>query len=305
MLLSTLHDFEIRMGFKEQNDIVQYEFVDEKIRNQVFILVSRLINEELKIGDYYWKIVEDITMLEFGIPYFRSDSRGSTIHKEMMEQKDIEALYIIEVMLKKLYELNRIIVESTDANRHRDSQKITDIMSKVNKKMLENSLGYEFIEGQLIRVDNKFIHSEVIINAIKLLHEEEFESASNEYHKAFDEYKKGELENALVFARRSFESTMKIICDRLGYHYRQRGQSFELIGILKQNNFIPTELKYHFEKFTDVMQSGLPTVSNKESHGKGILIEKATEKMVQYALNLCATNIVFLVETYKEHINGR
>lgn len=298
----SLYEFEQRMGFREKNDVFQYEEVTEKFRKQFFVIISHCVNEQIKENDEYWGFIEKKLMVEFAEVNFYGDIYGSSILKYLIERSDSEALYIIEEMLITLEKVGKYF---KDKSKGEFVEAIAQCFLQVNKKFLENGLGYEYQSNQLIRIDNKFIHKEVITNAITLLHEEEFESASNEYLKAFDEYKNGERENALVFARRAFESTMKIICERLGYRYKQKSQAYELIGILKNNNFIPKELKYHFEHFSEAMQSGLPTVSNKESHGKGILIENVTDKIVQYALNLCATNIVFLVGTYKEHIANR
>ena len=48
-------------------------------------------------------------------------------------------------------------------------------------------MGYEFINGELIRIDNKILHQEVIKPALRLLYEEGFDGAEEEFRKAFQQ----------------------------------------------------------------------------------------------------------------------
>ena len=95
-------------------------------------------------------------------------------------------------------------------------QRATD---RINGKLKENSLGYEIVENQLIRIDNQYIHNEVVKTAIQLLHEHQFHAVSDEFLKAHEHYKQGDYKDAIVNAGKAFESTMKTICSKNGYHY--------------------------------------------------------------------------------------
>lgn len=52
-------------------------------------------------------------------------------------------------------------------------------------------------------------------NALKLLFEEGFEGAEDEIRKAYEKKRKGDNKNAILEAGKAFESTMKIICDKI------------------------------------------------------------------------------------------
>lgn len=288
----------------EENEVYQYEVVTKKFRNQCFLLVSELINVDHEIYDLYWDSIEKKIKIEFGKPFLYNSNSETNLHRELVDCDDFEALYIIELLSEKLHELSEH--EKKYISNTKRLQEIKDInatISAINKKMLESSLGYELVEGKLIRMDNKFIHQEVVVNSIKLLHENGFQSASEDFLQAYSDYKNGNLENAITNAGKAFESTMKIICDKLGYNYNQTDTSSRLVGKLFDNQFIPSSLQAHFGGVRSCLQSGLPTLRNRYSHGSGILIDDVTITVVQYSLNLCATNIVFLVETYKAHEN--
>lgn len=52
-------------------------------------------------------------------------------------------------------------------------------------------------------------------NALKLLFEEGFEGAEDEIRKAYEKKRKGDNKNAILEAGKAFESTMKIICNKI------------------------------------------------------------------------------------------
>ena len=59
----------------------------------------------------------------------------------------------------------------------------------------------------------------------------------------------------------------------------------------------------YFSAVRGCLDSGLPTVRNKTSgHGQGQEIIELPEHFAAYALNLAATNIVFLVNAYKQSL---
>ncbi|AMQ06638.1 STM4504/CBY_0614 family protein [Sporosarcina psychrophila] len=298
----SFHDFKIELGLMEENEVYQYEVVNEKFRNQCFRLVFALI-DELHLGYEYWRKIEKVITIEFGKATLVGADSETRIQRELSSCNDFEALYMVQVLLGLLYEYSEHEKQFDSPDTKRTVEKIDATISAINKKMLESSLGYELVEGKLIRMDNKFIHQEVVVKSIKLLHENGFQSASEDFLQAYSDYKNGNLENAITNAGKAFESTMKIICDKLGYVYKQKDTSSTLVKNLFDNQFIPSSLQAHFGGVRSCLESGLPTMRNRYSHGSGILIDDVTITVVQYSLNLCATNIVFLVETYKAHEN--
>ena len=170
----------------------------------------------------------------------------------------------------------------------------------------QHNLGYEFINGEVIRKDNELIHQEIVKPALKLLNDNNFAGAEQEFLDAFDHRRKGENKDAILDALKAFESTMKTICDRLGYTYDPaKSTAKDLISILETNNFYPSYMNNHMTSLRTSLESGLPTLRNKNAgHGQGPSVVNVSDEFTEYALNLAATNIVLLVKIYDAKSRG-
>ncbi len=63
---------------------------------------------------------------------------------------------------------------------------------------------------------------------------------------------------------------------------------------------VPPEMATHFSGLRSALESGLPTVRNKNSaHGQGLDPVNVSPYLVAYALHLAASNIVLLVEGHR------
>jgi hypothetical protein len=166
-------------------------------------------------------------------------------------------------------------------------------ISELNQRFREHGIGYQYIEGKIIRVDSDYIYKEAVKPAVNLLFSEGFEGASEEFMKAHEHFRKGNDKEAVTEAEKAFESVMKTICNKLKWELPNKQNANLLIKILIDNNLIPFWLENSM--------LGLPTLRNKlTAHGQGEKSVKIPRHKVAYALHLCATNIVFLIEAFKE-----
>lgn len=177
-------------------------------------------------------------------------------------------------------------------------------IDELNLRLKQHSLGYEFINGEIIVKTNTVAHENIIKPALRLLLDEDFRGAEEEYLQALEYYRKGENKAAISNAIKAFESTMKSICSGLGYAYdKDKDTAKKLISILETNNFYPSYLNNHMSSIRTTLESGAPPLRNKKAaHGQGSTIETVKDEFVEYALNLVATNIIFLCSLYKEKI---
>ena len=131
---------------------------------------------------------------------------------------------------------------------------------------------------------------------MKLLHDEKFKGAEDEFLLAFSNYKDGKNKDAILYAQKAFESSMKTICKRKKYPYEENDNAKKLIEILRLNNFYPEYLTKQLVLLSDLLLTGLPKMRNEEAgHGQGDEIRNVENNYVEYAIHLAATNIVFLV----------
>lgn len=292
----------------EITDVYQYDEIPEKLRVQIVHILNDSIGNDLEI----WMLIRDCMRKELGVlellnEYFRS-SKDECLNF-LLRSKETEAVIdIIELSFKFVEQIGKKLDPLAQEFGRR--QKGTEAIKELNYRFKENAVGYQFVKGIIIRIDNKFIYSEVIKPALQLLYDENFSGANEEFLKAHDYYRKNEYKNSILYASKAFESTMKTICEKEEYEYnKDKDTANKLIQILCKNDFIPTSLKTHFEgldkaisSIKTTLESGLPTLRNRNGgHGQGNEVVYVPEQFVTYALNLAATNIVLLVDLYKEN----
>lgn len=174
-------------------------------------------------------------------------------------------------------------------------------IQELNFRFLENELGYQYQNGQIIRIDSQFTHSEIALPALQLLNDQEFTPALNEFLSAYKHYGQGNYEAAINEALKAFESTMKIIVTNKDWSTDSNATASKLIQICIENQLIPSSMNSHFTGFRTTLESGLPTIRNKFSgHGDGVETVSVPAYLVQYALNLAASNIVLLIKAYRD-----
>ncbi len=197
--------------------------------------------------------------------------------------------------------LGNAVTNSNERIMNEVNTNINKCIDELNYRFKQHNLGYEFVNGEIIRIDNKLLHQEVIKPALRLLYEEGFDGAEDEFRKAFEYRRKGDNRNAILEAGKSFESTIKTICDRKKYTYNKAKDTIKsLIYILKNNNFYPSYMSPHIANLMVTLETGLPVMRNKNAgHGQGSTIAPIPDEFAEYALNLAATNIVMLIGIYK------
>lgn len=173
---------------------------------------------------------------------------------------------------------------------------------EINQRMLEHGFGYQFEEGILIRIDSKHTHKELVVPALKLLRDDRFKNANEEYRKAFDAFKRGDYDSVFIESYKAFESTMKIICEINNFDYKKKGTASDLIETLKQKNFIKGYNTNMLKGLGKLLQS-VPTLRNNDGgHGSGTKSEneKLPLSYVNLSIHQTAACILFLMERQTE-----
>ena len=187
--------------------------------------------------------------------------------------------------------------------KHHDSHSkmINDSIVELNERFKENAIGYSFESGEVIKIDSKFVHAEVIKPTLKILNNSMYKGANEEFLKAHEHYRHKRYKECLNECLKSFESTMKTICDKHDWTYNQNDTSKKLIKICFDNNLIPIYLQTQFSSLQQLFESGVPTIRNKNSgHGQGVQQIQVTNEITSYMLHLTATNLLFLAEHEKQ-----
>lgn len=282
-------------------EVYVYDVFPQTFRNQMFYALSDVL-------DYYeehgapgaWEALHDNFAREIGVKTLGHQVYAARANVESYIGKcsDKDFLDFLEfsfTMLSKIREIRVPHVSNADQQKQ-----VTSAFVEMNFRFKQHSLGYEFVKDELIRKDNEFLHKETIKPALKLLYTVGFKGAEQEFLDAFEHRRKGENKDAILDALKAFESTMKAICDGMGYVYDPaKSTAKDLTGILESNGFYPTYMNNHMTSLRTSLESGLPTLRNKNAgHGQGTAVVSVSDEFTEYALNLAATNIVLLTKIY-------
>ena len=187
-----------------------------------------------------------------------------------------------------------------DRERYKITQEPDDAIDELNYRFREHGIGYQYLDGKLLRVDSQYVHAEVVTPALSLLNEEGFTGPSEEFLKAHEHLRHGRHKEAISEALKALESTMKSVCHARKWVYPENATAKPLIDILFKNGLLPKEMESHFAALRNTLEAGLPTVRNRASgHGQGREPVSVPQYLAAYALHLAATNIVFMVQAHR------
>jgi hypothetical protein len=170
-------------------------------------------------------------------------------------------------------------------------------VKELNERFLENGVGYQYADGKIIRVDSEFIHTEVVKNALILLHKKQYAGSQDEFLKAHEHYRNGDFKESLEECLKSFESLMKSICAKRNWPYSNKDNAKQLIDICFENRLVPEFWQSQYSALRSMLESGVPTGRNKlAAHGQGEEITVVPRHIVAYMLHMTAATIVFFAE---------
>ena len=289
-----------------QFDVLTYDSIPNKFRNQVYFIWKYSLGADRAYSTYsndasrIFDTLHDVICREHGISNLSTQHSTSVKKCEayLRNGSNIEVLLdLIEFSIRLIEPFQREIYYELTA--YHVSLDFEGAVEDLNNRFRENGMGYEFLDGILMRKDSELLHEEATKPALYLLQQEGFEGALDEFLEAHDHFRRGEFKACIVSASNSFESTMKTICAKQQWEVKGSGTSSQLISTLVENEFIPSYLDTHVNSLRNML-AGISNVRNKKAgHGQGEEANQVPEHFVNYTLHLCATNIVFLIETYK------
>lgn len=250
--------------------------------------------------NWFWDEVVNSLSREYGnFSLGRRNRNLQQLCEEYLKQtEDALALDIIELtfslMDRKLSKLKQ-----QERTRYGIRQTPEDAIIELNRKFQEHQIGYRFESGKILALHSEHIHLNITVPAIRLLNSEGFSGPEKEFLEAYEHYQYGRGAAAISEASNALESTIKAILHLKKMEYDQQWNANRLIQEFMKTGIIPVYQQEFLTKLTGVLQ-GLPTIRNNESaHGDGSEPKKVQAHLVEYALDLAATAIKFLVTAYK------
>jgi hypothetical protein len=143
---------------------------------------------------------------------------------------------------------------------------------------------------KVILKESEVLNQQAIGPALELLSQPHFASANKEFLAALEDYRKGDTGDCLVKCGSSFESVLKVICDRKRWAYTQNDTASTLVKTIITN----TSLENYFEPMLIIVA----TLRNRLStaHGAGTTVRQTPRHLAQYALNMTASAMLMLTQ---------
>lgn len=305
-----LYSDRMRKLNEEEPEVYKYDGLTPEFRVQLYRIIEDVADPLTDSGRLrIWDYIHDLFAREVGKKTlgpleedYCYNYGKKNIERYIDDSSDERLLDLIDFAFHFFdMELRDIATENFKAYEHDIDSLIDHAINELNHRFRQHNLGYEFANGELIRIDNKVIHDKIIKPALRLICEEGFDGAEEEFRNAFEKLRINDNKGAIAEASKAFESTMKTICDRMNYGYdKDKDTSRKLIQILEKNNFYPNYMTNHLTNLIATLESGIPTVRNKNAgHGQGSTVVNVPDELTEYAINLTATNIVMLVGIYR------
>lgn len=302
--MSTYDIYSKRGSRGKDPEIYTYDILPDKLRVQIHHImkgavgIDRGTNNRYKAMECYG-FIRKVLIKEYGVfhLYMETSYADVDVLQFLLYSNDTDkVLDVIELCFRVInldiredyYYSNYVNVEISP----------DDAIEELNKRFKENAFGYVFESNRIIRIDSTVTHTEITKPTLKLLSNNLFQNANEEYLKAHEHYRHGRNKEAITECLKAFESVMKIICNAKGWAFSEKDTAKALIKICFENGLIPTYLQNQLANLKAVLESGVPTIRNNVGgHGQGDQKKYASNELVQYVLNLTGSNIIFLAQS--------
>ena len=287
----------------EVADVYQYNDLPNHFRVQVIHICKDAMGEDdgYNAATPVYQYIHDTLCREYGLFTLRQ-SRGNNFEKVgnyFLELQDPEkALDIIEIIFKLI---DTHVRENQQGVFYGSKMRPDDAITELNQRFNEHGIGYQFESGEIVRMDSKLVHSEVVKPALSFLQEKIYAGANDEFLRAHEHYRHKRYKECLNECLKAFESMMKAICKKRRWKYTETDTAKTLLDICFKNGLIEPFWQSHFTGLRATLESGIPTVRNKTSgHGQGTDLTNVPPSVASYVLHLTATILLFLANAEKD-----
>lgn len=291
-----------RLAQSSGPDVYQYDAVPVPVRIQIVqILGDGLGDFNGRDGDdvraCYKAIVRQLRR-EFGVhrlTLYDSGDLSETLFRWFQEVDDIDrwldglelSLRMIDRLIRKnWYRFNGVIRVEPDA-----------VISEINARLQEAGIGYQYVFGDIVRIDSTFVHKEVVVPALGLLSDSRFSAAEQEYRAAHEAYRHGKHEECLVNCGKALESVFKVIGGNRAWPIKETDTASVLVKAAVEAGFLAAYSQASLNHLSGLIQSSTPTLRNKMGgHGAGASPRNVPTHLAAFQLHQTAAVILFLVE---------
>lgn len=145
---------------------------------------------------------------------------------------------------------------------------------------------------RVIRKENEIIHQNAIKPALTFLNGKEYVQANKEFLNALEDFRKGDFSDCLTKCGSSFESVMKVLCEKNSIPFKDTDTASILLKYLISNS----KLDGYWEQPLILIATLRNRLSS--SHGAGMEPKDIPEHVATYVINATASAILFLSDEF-------
>lgn len=292
-------------------DVYTYDELPMTLRVQIIHIWREALGPYLVRSEYdfdrspsnnsAWEMIHDILCRELGRLSLGNDfgTPKDNCEQFIQDASTDHALDLIEVSFRLV---DRLIRKMPPHERQLCGVELNpdEAINELNERFREHGLGYQFVEGNVARIDSEFVHENVVKSALRLIQAPGFQGSEDEFRKAHEHYRAGRNKEALNEALKALESTIKSICAVKGWEYPANATAKILIDLVFKQSLVSPELASHFSGLRALLEHGVPTMRNRQGgHGQGPEVKEVPGSIAGFAINSCASAIVFLVQVHQ------
>ena len=204
-------------------DVFTYDSLPDSLRVQIVHIWRDVLGDE---NDYYnrtqvkdaYEFIVDTLCREYGMFTLpTAKNRGNRMFMNelanfLLQEDDVDRqMDVVELSFRCIHRITR---EFDYLYRQDASDKADKSINEFNSRLKEHGVGYQFEDDEIVRVDSELIHVEAVKPTLRLLNTKSYQGAQQEFLSAYEHYRHGKNKEALNDCLKSFESTMKSICDK-------------------------------------------------------------------------------------------
>lgn len=292
----------------EVPDVYTYDELPKTLRVQIEYLIKQGLNPR---GDLYagrthntFSLIVSTLRKEYGVHRLAGNE-----YREIDPDKELFQFFELEENIERCLDVVEISIRAVDkftrsfdyCSYRRYDENADDVIEELNARFKENGVGYQFVDGEIIRIDSELVHKEAVKPAIRLLNTKDYAGPHEEFLSAYEHYRHGNNKEALNDCLKAFESTLKAICDKRGWTYKATDTAKALIDVCLSNGLIPLFWQQQMTSLRSLLESSIPTGRNKLSgHGQGAVPQEVPDYLTAYMLHMTASTLVFLTTAEKE-----
>lgn len=185
--------------------------------------------------------------------------------------------------------------------QHVSKSVVAGFEDRINEILQDHGLGYSIINGRVERLSSPILTDGALRPALNLLASPGFEAADENFHEALNAIKSAKYAEAITWANTAFESTMKIILKERERPAAEGATSKDLIpAVMGIPGLVPPFTANYFTNLSHVL-FGLANLRNKgkQTHGAETPKPDTTLEEAEFAVNLAATNVLFLIRRHQ------